>query len=122
MTDIINFEERNSSQQAESSESLEESEDTTASAINVDDGLDIKPDETGPRACLVVVSLFVISLIESGIIRGFGVLVDDLVLQFETDIGIVGLVIGLSNGISYIIGKSLVHNGLFIFSNKKRNI
>ena len=55
------------------------------------------------RHVLVMFGLFGVGLIEMGVIKSFGVLVDDLVTQLHSDIGTVGLVIGAYHGMTNFI-------------------
>ena len=50
------------------------------------------------RHVLVTMGLFSIGFIEMGVIKSFGVLVDDLVIQLHSDIGAIGLVLGAYHG------------------------
>ncbi|XP_071486060.1 monocarboxylate transporter 7-like [Diadema antillarum] len=57
----------------------------------------------GGRAWVVIVAFFFLSLIEMGVIKSFGVLVDDITLQLDKDPGMIGLSIGLYHGIAYAL-------------------
>ncbi|XP_063952157.1 monocarboxylate transporter 7-like [Lytechinus pictus] len=59
------------------------------------------PYETGPRAWIVIAAYFLLSFVEMGILKSFGVLVNELVIQFDTNTETLGFIIGLYHGTSY---------------------
>ncbi|XP_041475221.1 uncharacterized protein LOC121423796 [Lytechinus variegatus] len=59
------------------------------------------PYETGPRAWIVIAAYFLLSFVEMGILKSFGVLVNELVIQFDTNTETIGFIIGLYHGTSY---------------------
>ena len=57
------------------------------------------------RTIMLTIVLFIFFFIEYGVMKSFGVIINDVVDQMDSDLSTVGLVFGTYHGISYFIGK-----------------
>nr|XP_054759838.1 monocarboxylate transporter 1-like [Lytechinus pictus] len=55
------------------------------------------------RMFVSVMALFFINFFEMGVLKSFSVLVDDLVIQLNTNLGTIGAIVGIYNGITYAL-------------------
>ncbi|XP_071479822.1 monocarboxylate transporter 12-like [Diadema antillarum] len=56
------------------------------------------------NSLLVVLFVFVVRFIEIGVMKSFGLLVDDLVFQLDSDYATIGIIIATYHGVVYFLG------------------
>lgn len=67
------------------------------------------------RFFVFVMALFFINFLEMGVLKSFSVLVDDLVIQLNTNLGTIGLIVGIYHGFTYALGMSSLQSMIFIY-------
>lgn len=67
------------------------------------------------RVFVFVMALFFINFLEMGVLKSFSVLVDDLVIQLNTNLGTIGLIVGIYHGFTYALGMSSLQSMIFIY-------
>eukprot|EP00057_Strongylocentrotus_purpuratus_P008804 XP_011663278.1 PREDICTED: monocarboxylate transporter 12 [Strongylocentrotus purpuratus] len=55
------------------------------------------------RVFVFVMALFFINFLEMGVLKSFSVLVDDLVIQLNTNLGTIGLIVGIYHSFTYAL-------------------
>ncbi|XP_041465005.1 monocarboxylate transporter 12-like isoform X2 [Lytechinus variegatus] len=56
------------------------------------------------RKFAFIVSFFFIGFIEMGVVKSFGVLIEEVVFQINSDLGTVGFIFGVYSGLAYLFG------------------
>ena len=58
------------------------------------------------RVVAAVTAFWLFGFIEMGVVKSYGVLVDDIVFQLRSDLGTVGMILGVFHGMSFFIGNN----------------
>ena len=56
------------------------------------------------RLVVTAVAFFLFGFIEMGVVKSYGVIIDEIVFQLRSDLGTIGMIVGVFHGISFFLG------------------